>query len=86
MARYLVTSTVNATDTDGRTPVQYRKGQTVDLTPAQVTALGASNFRAANNPGGTQTTTYLGGATSSLGIQVASPTHDLAGRAAGASN
>jgi hypothetical protein len=43
--------------------------------------------RALNNPSnGVQTTTYSGGATSTLGVPAGSPTHDLAGEAAGVSN
>ena len=81
MARYVVTTSIFQGSS-----VAYPKGAVVDLTSAQVTALGASNFRAANNPGGTQTTTYLGGASSSLGIAEGSPTHDTNGEAAGVSN
>jgi hypothetical protein len=80
MARYIVETTVTV---GGFT---YQKGMTAELSSAQVSAIGASNLRAANNPGGTQTVSYAGGATSSSGIQVASQTHDTAGEAAGASN
>ena len=59
---------------------------TAELSAAQVSAIGASNLRAANNPGGTFTTAYPGWAISGYGIEVASPTHDLAGRATGVSN
>ena len=53
----------------------------VDLTSAQVTALGASNFRAVNNPslGTAATTTYVGGATVTSGTSAGSPTHDTNG-------
>lgn len=50
------------------------KGQVIDLTPAQVTGIGAGNLRASNNPVNTD------------GTQVASPTHDTLGEATGVSN
>lgn len=68
MARYLVLNTVRVG------PLEYRKGITVDLTSAQVSTLGASNFRLANNPLNT------------FGTQVSSPTHDTVGEASGVSN
>jgi hypothetical protein len=46
----------------------------VELASSQMTALGASNFRTANNPVNTN------------GTQAGSPAHDLAGEAAGVSN
>lgn len=55
-------------------PVEYKKGATVYLTPTQVTAIGASNLRAVNNP------------TAVNGAQSASQTHDTLGEAAGVSN
>lgn len=81
MARYVVSSSIFQGGS-----IAYPKGAVVELTSAQVTALGASNFRTANAPGGTQTTTYAGGATSGVGIHTASETHDTSGEAAGVSN
>jgi hypothetical protein len=46
MAKYLCTATINA-----GTVNEYRKGQVVEATSAQISALGASNFRLVNNPG-----------------------------------
>lgn len=74
MARYEVLTTFKVNEQHGMLTaqvgqVEYTKGQVVELTPAQVTALGSSNFRALSSVSGT-----------------ASPTHDLAGEGAGASN
>jgi len=68
MARYLVMKTVRVG------PLEYKQGTTVELTAGQVTTLGASNFRLANNPVNTN------------GTAVASPTHDTQGEASGVSN
>jgi len=68
MARYLVKKTIR------NGSLEYRQGIVVDLTPSQVTALGASSFRAANNP------------VNMYGTAIASPTHDTQGEASGVSN
>jgi hypothetical protein len=81
MSRYLVTTSIIQGGS-----VAYPKGAMVELSSAQVTALGAANFRLANNPGTPVTTTYTGGATSSAGVQTGSQTHDTLGMAAGVSN
>jgi hypothetical protein len=69
VARYLVTTSIYQNGS-----IAYPKGAMVELTSAQMTALGASNFQTANNPVNTN------------GTQAGSPTHDLAGEAAGVSN
>jgi hypothetical protein len=81
MARYVVKNTVTA---GGLT---YQQGMTAELTPAQVSAIGAGNLRALVNPANSSgTVTYAGGGTSSYGTPAASQTHDLAGESAGVSN
>lgn len=87
MSKYLVTTKIpSATDANGNT-VEYRKGAVVELTAAQVSALGAANFRLVNNPGaGSTVISYIGGATLTVGTAPASGTHDTLGMAAGASN
>lgn len=50
------------------------KGTTIALTPAQVTAIGAANLRAVNNPVNVN------------GTHAASETHDTLGEAVGVSN
>lgn len=55
-------------------PVEYRKGAVVYLTAAQVTSLGASNFRSVNNPLNVN------------GTAPSSPTHDTLGEASTVSN
>ena len=82
MARYIVGSNVTLAG------VPYYRDEAAELTSAQAAAItgAGGKLRAANAPGGTQTTSYLGGATSSLGIAVASPTHDTSGQATGVSN
>lgn len=87
MAKYLVVAKIASATDAGGNPVEYRKGAVVELTSAQVSALGASNFRLVNNPGaGTQVTSYSGGGTLTTGINPASVTHDTNGEAAGAAN
>lgn len=54
--------------------LEYRKGSTAYLTATQVTAVGASNLRAVNNPLNVN------------GTAPSSPTHDTTGEAAGVSN
>jgi hypothetical protein len=68
MARYLI----EVAGTYGG--LRYERGQTAELTAAQVTAIGAANLRAASNPLNVN------------GSQAGSQTHDLAGEAAGVSN
>ena len=51
MAKYLVTTKIASATDAGGNPVEYRKGTVVELTAAQVSALGATNFRLMNNPG-----------------------------------
>ena len=68
MARYLVLNTVKTG------PVEYRKGNVVDLTSAQVATLGASNFRLAVNP------------VAANGAAAGSPTHDTLGEGSSVSN
>jgi hypothetical protein len=65
---YLIMSTVRIG------PLEYRKGTTAYLTAAQVTAVGAGNVRAVNNPLNTN------------GSHAASETHDTLGEASGVSN
>lgn len=65
---YLIINTVRIP------PLEYRKGTTAYLTAAQVTAVGASNVRAVNNPIGVN------------GSHAASETHDTLGEASGVSN
>ena len=87
MAKYLVVAKITGINDASGSPMEYRKGTVVELTSAQVTALGATNFRLMNNPGAASTVvTYLGGATLTTGINPGSPTHDTAGMAAGTSN
>jgi hypothetical protein len=83
VARYLVLTSISQAGS-----IAYPKGAVVDLTSARVTALGASNFRAVNNPSlaAAAVTTYTGGATLTAGTSAGSPTHDTNGEAAGASN
>lgn len=69
MSRYLVLNTVKPSP-----GVEYRKGNVAELTSAQVTALGATNFRLVS------TSVLAGGAAPS------SPTHDTLGEASGVSN
>jgi hypothetical protein len=80
MARYIV----QVPGTYGG--VRYEEGAVAELTAAQVTAIGAGNLRAMNNPGTDGTVQYIGGAAATFGVAAASPTHDLAGMAAGVSN
>jgi hypothetical protein len=68
MARWLVAVQFKSSG------LEYRKGTIVELTPAQVTALGASNFRAVVNPIGAN------------GTNPSTPTHDTLGEASGVSN
>lgn len=67
---YLVINTVRV----GTPLLEYRKGTTAYLTAAQVTAVGAANLRAVNNPIGVN------------GSHAASETHDTLGEASGVSN
>lgn len=80
--RYIIGSNV----TVGGVP--YYRDQVAELTSAQASAItgAGGKLRAANNPGGTVTTTYTGGATSSYGIQPGTQTHDTGGEATGVSN
>jgi hypothetical protein len=80
MARYIV----QVPGTYGGT--RYEQGAVAELTAAQVTAIGAGNLRALNNPGTAVTVAYIGGSAVTFGVPMASPTHDLAGMAAGVSN
>jgi hypothetical protein len=88
MSKYLVVAKIASATDAGGNPVEYRKGAVVELTSAQVSALGASNFRLMNNPGaGTQVTSYgVSGGTLTTGINPGSVTHDTNGEAAGAAN
>jgi hypothetical protein len=81
MARYIITVPGTYAGT------RWEKGAVAELTAAQVSAIGASNLRALNNPvqGGPVSVTYIG-ATATFGTETASPTHDLLGMAAGVSN
>lgn len=67
---YLVINTVRI----GTPPLEYKKGVTVYLTAAQVTAVGAANVRAINAP------------LNPNGSNPASGTHDTLGEASGVSN
>lgn len=68
MARWLIVNTFKVG------AAEYRKGNTIELTSAQVTALGASNFRAIVNP------------LNISGSHPASETHDTLGENSGVSN
>lgn len=85
MARYLVVTTVNVNDAGG-SPMQLRKGMVVDASAAQITAWGASNFRAETPPANAQVINYIGGATVTFAVSPASQTHDTSGENAGVSN
>jgi hypothetical protein len=65
---FLITKTVRIG------PEEYRKGNVAHMTAAQVTAVGAGNVRALNNPIGTN------------GSHAASETHDTLGEASSVSN
>jgi hypothetical protein len=82
MARYIITVPGTYAGT------RWEKGAVAELTAAQVTAIGASNLRALNNPvqGGPVTVAYIGGAQATFGTPAGSPTHDLSGEACGVSN
>lgn len=67
-ALYLIINTVRLG------PLEYRKGTTAYLTATQVTAIGAANLRAVNNP------------LNINGSHAASETHDTAGEASAVSN
>lgn len=87
MAKYLVIAKITGINDAGGNPVEYRKGTVAELTSAQVTALGAANFRLMNNPGaGSQVISYAGGGTLTLGTNPGSVTHDTNGEASGAAN
>ena len=88
MAKYLVVAKIASATDAGGSPMEYRKGVVVELTSAQVSALGASNFRLVNNPGaGSQVISYgVSSGTLTLGTSPGSVTHDTSGEAAGAAN
>jgi hypothetical protein len=68
MARYIIQSPVTVSG------VRYERGAVAELTPAQVTAIGAGNLRALSSP------------LSPSGAAPGTPTHDTSGEAAGVSN